>query len=174
MNHSLSQPYEPNFMSIVPRWQLLWTKTPLKESSNVIQLFHACSANFILGTMKGSNLFLQKRRECSGRSKYWAWEIQAPFCDEPWRRRIKHFLQVPNFSLSGSQIEDGDVPGPRQVPLGPSLFCSLFCRAAWLNMIYVPLSHSPGFIAQLASGNSENIKVCSQNIKAFVFKVHCW
>ena len=123
MNHSLSRPYEPNFMSIVPCWRLPGTKTPLRESSNVMQLFHACSANFTLGTMKGSNLFSQNRREGWGRSMVniqiskkntsfdWTWERQAPFCDQPCRRRIKHFLPprlnffcwIPNF-FTGSQI----------------------------------------------------------------------
>ena len=213
MNHSLSRPYEPNFMSIVPCWRLPGTKTPLRESSNVMQLFHACSANFTLGTMKGSNLFSQKRREGWGRSMvniqiysethfFWLnmrkastflWQalkkadqafspvgsqifspgpkffsLQVPFSLAGSQSFLspgpKLFsLRVPNFSLPGSQffsraqIEDGNVPGPRQLPLGPPSCFAAFFAAAWLNMIYLRLSHSTGFIAQRATGNSENI-----------------
>ena len=188
MNHSLSRPYEPNFMSIVPRWQLLWTKTPLKESSNVIQLFHACSANFILGTMKGSNLFLQKRRECSGRSKYWAWEIQAPFCDEPWRRRIKHFLstgpkffslRVPNWRRRCPRPKAG-APRPFSVlqPFLPSrlikhdlcpplplarIYCTASIRKFWKYQSVFPKYQSLCLQSSLLIGSAEAYLKISRN-----------
>ena len=84
---------QPNFMSIVPRWQLLRTKTPLKELSHVIQLFHACSANFILLiTIEGSNL--QRRRKMNP-PKNMKKASMYLFCDEPCLKKADQA-----FSLS--------------------------------------------------------------------------
>ena len=88
---------QPNFMSIVPRWQLLRTKTPLKELSHVIQLFHACSANFILLiTIEGSNL--QRRRKMNP-PKDMKKASMYLFCDEPCLKKADQAFSLPRPKL---------------------------------------------------------------------------
>ena len=144
---------QPNFMSIVPRWQLLRTKTPLKELSHVIQLFHACSANFILLiTIEGSNL--QRRRKMNPPKDMKKASMYLFVTSPAWRRRIKHFLSlVPNWRRR--------CPRPKASAPRPSLLCfaALFTRRLIKHDLCRPLPLARIYCTASIK-KAQNIQIC--------------
>ena len=126
MNHCLSQPHKPNFMSIVPRLAAalgpkhLWENHPVSSGYSRPALPISCFQQW-----KVPIYFCIKEDHVEGgqHSKYWSAfllfeheNVKQPFLWGALKKADQAFSPE-------SQIEDGVVPGPRQLALGPLCLC---------------------------------------------------